>query len=205
MQIKKRTYILGIVLGVSLMIAIYSIFSIALSSKNKKNSLNLENEIAKLKIENDTLQNENLDLKQNIENLEEKSQSQGKEVIIEIKEDMTNDQIADELIKNKIYSHKDDIMMLLELINIDNSDYTLMLEIDGIVKYGGDFILNLNRLTSMAEESSNTLVNSGYVQDKEAFEHLLYLENYNQGIKRGNKTFKQDSSLREISNILTSD
>ena len=63
-----------------------------------------------------TLEIENKSLLEKIEKYESGFEET---VEIEIKEEMTYSEIADSLIENEIYPHKNDLLMILELINYD--------------------------------------------------------------------------------------
>lgn len=199
MDTNRKIYILGVILGVSISIVTFLIASLFL--KNNFNNQKFEEEIKALKIENESLKKENEENNKDLKVEEDKKDR--KQVKILIDENMTNSDIANLLVEKNIYPHKKDIMMLLELIKIKNKDYTFMLEIDGIVKYGGDFIINIDRIGKNRKEAAEALNKAGFVEDVEAFENLLYLEHYSNGIVSGEKEFREGMSLMELADVLT--
>lgn len=196
----KSSYVLGVVLGICismlLLITDMLFFRRIFSVKNDKDmvSRNIE---ASLAIENAELKNQIKKLSEK-ENLTTTSQ----EIVIEISEGMTNSEIADLIVNNNIYNHKEDLLFMMEIIRIDGWKYVVSLENDGVMRYGGDFLSNIDSIYNNREFSAQKLQEAGYVQDTKMFEKFISLLNNKEGIKFGIKTFYTGMSLIEVTDVL---
>ena len=110
----RLTYGLGIILGVclSLVVLIFAykngVFHLedntrVLSEQNRK----LEIELAEKNAQIDEM------LKKNSKKTENIPDKKGGKVVVQIKQEMTNEQIANIIVKNGINKHKNDLMILL--------------------------------------------------------------------------------------------
>lgn len=207
MNLSKYYYILGIAIGICITLIFSMIIgkqTIIQTNENTVKIAALEKEKKKIDIENAALKKENAELKKKTQTQEQagKNDAKGKEVKLSITKDMNRSAIADLLVKNGVYSHKNDLMMIFEIININSRAYTLVLEDAGVMKYGGDFLWNLSSISQNSSTAADLLAKKGYVEDIDAFKKYIYLSSYTGGIKYGNKTFRENMSLREIADVL---
>lgn len=203
MSQNKKVYLLGISLGITislLLVIVFGFINKATLIKETRQLEALNKQIEELNNQNATLLSENNNLNTKIQELQ--AEEQQKEVVIDINKGMKLSEIADVLIQNKVYPHKKDLMIMLEFVNIKNREYTIALENANVMRYGGDFLWNISSLNKNLSKGTNYLINKGYVEDAEAFNRIVTLENHNKGINYGQKTFKTGMSLDEIAEVL---
>lgn len=207
----KTAYLLGIFLGVSLSILAYLIFGgtnqVDLPNDNNQNK---QEEVSKLMDENQSLKTQVVQKEEEIQLLNEKLEGksststtvENKKVILDIKSDMTNSQIADLLIENGIYPHKNDLLMLLEMLKFNRFEYAKAMQEGGYLSNAQSFSDLLKEIETNQYAISDYLKNKKLVQDSGSFMKIIYLLDINNGIKYGKKEFDTNSSLRHISDIL---
>ena len=199
----RLTYGLGIILGVclSLVVLIFAykngVFHLedntrVLSEQNRK----LEIELAEKNAQIDEMLNKN---SKKTENIPDKK---GGKVVVQIKQEMTNEQIANIIVKNGIYKHKNDLMMLLEMLNFNRLKYANILEENGAISSSYSLNNELSQLENNQYISAEYLYNKKMIQDKASFMKIVYLMSPSVSIKYGKKEFVKDSSLREIGDVL---
>ncbi|MBP2026428.1 cell division protein YceG involved in septum cleavage [Acetoanaerobium pronyense] len=206
------SYIMGFTMG-----ALVILMSLGLSSSlelqiNKPLALNKNSqEVETISIE----QEDNLvkDLQEKINSLEtenksllakiEKNESESEETVeIEIKDEMTYSKIADSLIEHEIYSHKNDLLMLLELINYDKLKGAESMRNNGIIYNVNTHKELLNNLETHNTKILEGLKKDGIIQSAEDFGKLTYLFRKDIKTNPGIKEFRKNSSLREIADKL---
>ena len=212
-NIFKQSYFLGMSMGICISILIVIIF-FSFDKTSSKERAKLINENADLKsqlIEKDTKKEElNIsinDLKMKNTEKKEKSETDktdAEKIVLDIRQDMSNSQIADLLVENEIYTHKNDILLIMEILNFDRYRYSEVLEKYGYIS--GSYELNqaLKQIENSQYGVTDALYSSGLVKDKNSFMKLLYLFDINNRIKYGQKQFNKNSSLREVCDILIS-
>lgn len=197
--------------------ALVILMSLGLSSSlelqiNKPLALNKNSqEVETISIE----QEDNLvkDLQEKINSLEtenksllakiEKNESESEETVeIEIKDEMTYSKIADSLIEHEIYSHKNDLLMLLELINYDKLKGAESMRNNGIIYNVNTHKELLNNLETHNTKILEGLKKDGIIQSAEDFGKLTYLFRKDIKTNPGIKEFRKNSSLREIADKL---
>ena len=157
----RLTYGLGIILGVclSLVVLIFAykngVFHLedntrVLSEQNRK----LEIELAEKNAQIDEM------LKKNSKKTENIPDKKGGKVVVQIKQEMTNEQIANIIVKNGIYKHKNDLMMLLEMLNFNRLKYANILEENGAIS--SSYSLN-NELSQL---ENNQYISAEYLYNK---------------------------------------
>ena len=197
--------------------ALVILMSLGLSSSlelqiNKPLALNKNSqEVETISIE----QEDNLvkDLQEKINSLEtenksllakiEKNESESEETVeIEIKDEMTYSEIADSLIEHEIYSHKNDLLMLLELINYDKLKGAESMRNNGIIYNVNTHKELLNNLETHNDKILEALRKDSLIQSPEDFGKLTYLFRKDIKTSPGIKVFRKNSSLREIADKL---
>lgn len=144
-----------------------------------------------------TLEIENKSLIEKIEKYESEET-----VEIEIKEEMTYSEIADSLIEHEIYSHKNDLLMLLELINYDKLKGAESMRNNGIIYNVNTHKELLNNLETHNDKILEALRKDGLIQNTEDFGKITYLFRKDIKTSPGIKVFRKNSSLREIADKL---
>lgn len=133
----------------------------------------------------------------------EKYESEYEETVeIEIKEEMTYSEIADTLVENEIYPHKNDLLMLLELINYDKLKGAESMRNNGIIYNVNTHKELLNNLETHNDKILEALRKDGLIQSTEDFGKLTYLFRKDIKTNPGIKAFRTNSSLREIADKL---
>lgn len=146
-----------------------------------------------------TLEIENKSLLEKIEKYESGSEET---VEIEIKEEMTYSEIADSLIENEIYPHKNDLLMILELINYDKLKGAESMRNNGIIYNVNTHKELLNNLETHNDKILEALRKDSLIQSPEDFGKLTYLFRKDIKTSPGIKVFRKNSSLREIADKL---
>lgn len=146
-----------------------------------------------------TLEIENKSLLEKLEKYESGSEET---VEIEIKEEMTYSEIADSLIENEIYPHKNDLLMILELINYDKLKGAESMRNNGIIYNVNTHKELLNNLETHNDKILEALRKDSLIQSPEDFGKLTYLFRKDIKISPGIKVFRKNSSLREIADKL---
>ncbi len=201
MEKKLSAYILGVAMGI-IIITFFNVF-ILNTNTYEKELVDLKESYSALLEEKNNIQTQ-LDTK--IKELEDKEAEQKTEVEepaeveIVIEQNESHKKIADKLVEANIYPHKNDIMLILEILEYDKLEAEKYLVDYGVVSK------HTNILRIYDEKSSkirDVLSKERVIEDKDAFAKFQYMMNNNTGIKAGTKTFKVNSSLREIVDVLS--
>ena len=200
MEKKIATYLLGVAMGIIIMAFLnVLIFD---TNTNEKVLLDLKKSYESLLEEKSNLQAQ-LDLKADETDDKEANDKETKEQAeaeIVINQNDSHDEIADKLVEGNIYSHKNDIMLILEILEYDKLDAEKYLVDYGIVPK------HTNALKLYDEKSlriREVLAKEKVIVDEDAFEKFQYMIDRSTKIKPGTKSFKVNSSLREIVDVLS--
>ena len=195
MEKKIATYLLGVAMGIIIMAFLnVLIFD---TNTNEKVLLDLKKSYESLLEEKSNLQAQ-LDLK--ADETDDKEANEPAEAEIVINQNDSHDEIADKLVEGNIYSHKNDIMLILEILEYDKLDAEKYLVDYGIVPK------HTNALKLYDEKSlriREVLAKEKVIVDEDAFEKFQYMIDRSTKIKPGTKSFKVNSSLREIVDVLS--
>ena len=203
----KLSYLLGIFLGISVTILFFTVFS----SKNSNTAdINIQND--KLILENNELKSqisqkdkdiEDLTKNTNTKNNEQKTEVLAKTKLkLDIKKSMSHSEIADLLVSKGIYPHKNDLMMLMEMINFDRAKYSSKMLEGGYISSADSLNLALSEIETNQYALSDYLGRRNLVEDSASFMKIIYIMDINNKIKYGIKEFETNSSLRQISDVL---
>lgn len=133
----------------------------------------------------------------------EKYESVAEETVeIEIKKEMTYSEIADTLIENEIYPHKNDLLMIIELINYDKLKGAESMGNNGIIYNVNTYRELLNNIENNNDKILESLRKDGVIQSVRDFGKLTYLFRKDIKMNPGIKVFRKNSSLREIADKL---
>lgn len=205
MEKKIATYLLGVAMGIIIMAFLnVLIFD---TNTNEKALLDLKKSYESLLEEKTNLQAQ-LDLKAdeaddkeaNDKEANDKETKEQAEAEIVINQNDSHDEIADKLVEGNIYSHKNDIMLILEILEYDKLEAEKYLVDYGIVPK------HTNALKLYDEKSlriREVLSKEKVIVDEDAFEKFQYMIDRSTKIKPGTKSFKVNSSLREIVDVLS--
>ena len=200
MEKKIATYLLGVAMGIIIMAFLnVLIFD---TNTNEKALLDLKKSYESLLEEKSNLQAQ-LDLKADETDDKEANDKETKEQAeaeIVINQNDSHDEIADKLVEGNIYSHKNDIMLILEILEYDKLEAEKYLVDYGIVPK------HTNALKLYDEKSlriREVLAKEKVIVDEDAFEKFQYMIDRSTKIKPGTKSFKVNSSLREIVDVLS--
>lgn len=200
MEKKIATYLLGVAMGIIIMAFLnVLIFD---TNTNEKALLDLKKSYESLLEEKNNLQAQ-LDLKADETDDKEANDKETKEQAeaeIVINQNDSHDEIADKLVEGNIYSHKNDIMLILEILEYDKLEAEKYLVDYGIVPK------HTNALKLYDEKSlriREVLAKEQVIVDEDAFEKFQYMIDRSTKIKPGTKSFKVNSSLREIVDVLS--
>ncbi len=213
----KLSYLLGIFLGMSLTILFFIIFA---QKNSVPSNINIQND--KLILENTELKSQISQKDKEIEELtkkinanqkntqESKAKNDGQKsdviskvkVKLDIKKGMTNSEIADLLVSKGIYPHKNDLMMLMEMINFDRVKYSKQMQDSGYISSADNFNLALKEIETNQYALSDYLSRRGLVEDSASFMKVIYILDINNTLRYGVKEFETNSSLRQISDVL---
>lgn len=200
MEKKIATYLLGVAMGIIIMAFLnVLIFD---TNTNEKALLDLKKSYESLLEEKTNLQAQ-LDLKADEADDKEANDKETKEQAeaeIVINQNDSHDEIADKLVEGNIYSHKNDIMLILEILEYDKLEAEKYLVDYGIVPK------HTNALKLYDEKSlriREVLAKEKVIVDEDAFEKFQYMIDRSTKIKPGTKSFKVNSSLREIVDVLS--
>ena len=200
MEKKIATYLLGVAMGIIIMAFLnVLIFD---TNTNEKALLDLKKSYESLLEEKSNLQAQ-LDLKADETDDKEANDKETKEQAeaeIVINQNDSHDEIADKLVEGKIYPHKNDIMLILEILEYDKLEAEKYLVDYGIVPK------HTNALKLYDEKSlriREVLAKEQVIVDEDAFEKFQYMIDRSTKIKPGTKSFKVNSSLREIVDVLS--
>jgi ABC-type Na+ efflux pump permease subunit len=200
MEKKIATYLLGVAMGIIIMAFLnVLIFD---TNTNEKALLDLKKSYESLLEEKNNLQAQ-LDLKADETDDKEANDKETKEQAeaeIVINQNDSHDKIADKLVESKIYPHKNDIMLILEILEYDKLEAEKYLVDYGIVPK------HTNALKLYDEKSlriREVLAKEKVIVDEDAFEKFQYMIDRSTKIKPGTKSFKVNSSLREIVDVLS--
>ena len=205
MEKKIATYLLGVAMGIIIMAFLnVLIFD---TNTNEKALLDLKKSYESLLEEKTNLQAQ-LDLKAdeaddkeaNDKEANDKETKEQAEAEIVINQNDSHDEIADKLVEGNIYPHKNDIMLILEILEYDKLEAEKYLVDYGIVPK------HTNALKLYDEKSlriREVLAKEQVIVDEDAFEKFQYMIDRSTKIKPGTKSFKVNSSLREIVDVLS--
>ena len=200
MEKKIATYLLGVAMGIIIMAFLnVLIFD---TNTNEKVLLDLKKSYESLLEEKNNLQAQ-LDLKADETDDKEANDKEIKEQAeaeIFINQNDSHDEIADKLVEGNIYPHKNDIMLILEILEYDKLEAEKYLVDYGIVPK------HTNALKLYDEKSlriREVLAKEQVIVDEDAFEKFQYMIDRSTKIKPGTKSFKVNSSLREIVDVLS--
>ena len=200
MEKKIATYLLGVAMGIIIMAFLnVLIFD---TNTNEKALLDLKKSYESLLEEKSNLQAQ-LDLKADETDDKEANDKETKEQAeaeIFINQNDSHDEIADKLVEGNIYPHKNDIMLILEILEYDKLEAEKYLVDYGIVPK------HTNALKLYDEKSlriREVLAKEQVIVDEDAFEKFQYMIDRSTKIKPGTKSFKVNSSLREIVDVLS--
>lgn len=205
MEKKIATYLLGVAMGIIIMAFLnVLIFD---TNTNEKALLDLKKSYESLLEEKNNLQAQ-LDLKAdeaddkeaNDKEANDKETKEQAEAEIVINQNDSHDEIADKLVEGNIYPHKNDIMLILEILEYDKLEAEKYLVDYGIVPK------HTNALKLYDEKSlriREVLAKEQVIVDEDAFEKFQYMIDRSTKIKPGTKSFKVNSSLREIVDVLS--
>lgn len=200
MEKKIATYLLGVAMGIIIMAFLnVLIFD---TNTNEKALLDLKKSYESLLEEKNNLQAQ-LDLKADETDDKEANDKETKEQAeaeIVINQNDSHDEIADKLVESNIYPHKNDIMLILEILEYDKLEAEKYLVDYGIVPK------HTNALKLYDEKSlriREVLAKEQVIVDEDAFEKFQYMIDRSTKIKPGTKSFKVNSSLREIVDVLS--
>ena len=200
MEKKIATYLLGVAMGIIIMAFLnVLIFD---TNTNEKALLDLKKSYESLLEEKSNLQAQ-LDLKADETDDKEandKEANEPAEAEIVINQNDSHEVIADKLVESNIYPHKNDIMLILEILEYDKLEAEKYLVDYGIVPK------HTNALKLYDEKSlriREVLAKEQVIVDEDAFEKFQYMIDRSTKIKPGTKSFKVNSSLREIVDVLS--
>lgn len=200
MEKKIATYLLGVAMGIIIMAFLnVLIFD---TNTNEKALLDLKKSYESLLEEKSNLQAQ-LDLKADETDDKEANDKETKEQAeaeIVINQNDSHEVIADKLVESNIYPHKNDIMLILEILEYDKLEAEKYLVDYGIVPK------HTNALKLYDEKSlriREVLAKEQVIVDEDAFEKFQYMIDRSTKIKPGTKSFKVNSSLREIVDVLS--
>ena len=200
MEKKIATYLLGVAMGIIIMAFLnVLIFD---TNTNEKALLDLKKSYESLLEEKNNLQAQ-LDLKADVTDdidANDKETKEQAEAEIVINQNDSHDEIADKLVEGNIYPHKNDIMLILEILEYDKLEAEKYLVDYGIVPK------HTNALKLFDEKSlriREVLAKEKVIVDEDAFEKFQYMIDRSTKIKPGTKIFKVNSSLREIVDVLS--
>ncbi|MBP9561972.1 MAG: hypothetical protein KBE21_01055 [Acetoanaerobium sp.] len=200
MEKKIATYLLGVAMGIIIMAFLnVLIFD---TNTNEKALLDLKKSYESLLEEKNNLQAQ-LDLKADVTDdidANDKETKEQAEAEIVINQNDSHDEIADKLVEGNIYPHKNDIMLILEILEYDKLEAEKYLVDYGIVPK------HTNALKLYDEKSlriREVLAKEQVIVDEDAFEKFQYMIDRSTKIKPGTKSFKVNSSLREIVDVLS--
>ena len=195
MEKKIATYLLGVAMGIIIMAFLnVLIFD---TNTNEKALLDLKKSYESLLDEKNNLQAQ-LDLK--ADETYDKEANEPAEAEIVINQNDSHEVIADKLVESNIYPHKNDIMLILEILEYDKLEAEKYLVDYGIVPK------HTNALKLYDEKSlriREVLAKEQVIVDEDAFEKFQYMIDRSTKIKPGTKSFKVNSSLREIVDVLS--
>ena len=200
MEKKIATYLLGVAMGIIIMAFLnVLIFD---TNTNEKALLDLKKSYESLLEEKNNLQAQ-LDLKADVTDdidANDKETKEQAEAEIVINQNDSHEVIADKLVESNIYPHKNDIMLILEILEYDKLEAEKYLVDYGIVPK------HTNALKLFDEKSlriREVLAKEKVIVDEDAFEKFQYMIDRSTKIKPGTKIFKVNSSLREIVDVLS--
>ena len=200
MEKKIATYLLGVAMGIIIMAFLnVLIFD---TNTNEKALLDLKKSYESLLDEKNNLQAQ-LDLKADVTDdidANDKETKEQAEAEIVINQNDSHDEISDKLVEGNIYPHKNDIMLILEILEYDKLEAEKYLVDYGIVPK------HTNALKLYDEKSlriREVLAKEKVIVDEDAFEKFQYMIDRSTKIKPGTKSFKVNSSLREIVDVLS--
>ena len=200
MEKKIATYLLGVAMGIIIMAFLnVLIFD---TNTNEKALLDLKKSYESLLDEKNNLQAQ-LDLKADVTDdidANDKETKEQAEAEIVINQNDSHDEISDKLVEGNIYPHKNDIMLILEILEYDKLEAEKYLVDYGIVPK------HTNALKLYDEKSlriREVLAKEQVIVDEDAFEKFQYMIDRSTKIKPGTKSFKVNSSLREIVDVLS--
>lgn len=212
----KINFLIGLVLGINLSVVTFNLYNMNhaandTAAKYKKDDKQ-QVELATVKEENDRLKEEIASLKSsageqhsqlNDADYDASVYESTETVALDITDDMSYESIADLLVQNGVYSYKNDLLMVIELLQFNRHDFSQVMQKYGIISSADTLDNMLKQIETRSSAVAGALYTEKLIQDKKAFMKLIYLADINRGIKYGKKTFKKNSSLREICDVLS--
>ncbi|MDO4719276.1 MAG: hypothetical protein Q4A78_01310 [Peptostreptococcaceae bacterium] len=126
-----------------------------------------------------------------------------KEIVrITIREPIRYEEIAEDLVANGVYPHKNDLLMLMEMIHYDKYKGAKALAEAELIKDQPSHRRILSKYDSERYAIRKTLLAKELIQDEEAFSKLLFLFDGATRIQPGEKSFPKGISLREVADVL---
>lgn len=190
------TYLLGVAMGIIVMLSINMIFSQPNDLEDKLG--HLQGAYDKLLDEKTLLEKNNQDLISNKAELEKNSENI--EIKIKVSPKDTHEQIAQNLVDQKIYPYKNDIMLILEMLDYDKIEAEKYLVDYGITS---KHAIVLKKYDEERIKIGEILLKEKVIENMDAFKKIQYILDSNTKTIPGDKIFKQNSSLREIVDVLT--
>lgn len=203
-------YCMGLSMGILLLTLLVSFlggfsvsndsFSIQAQKMMSQENNKLLEEIESLKVQNQEL-SQQLEVQQDV-SVNPEAATEQKTVKILISEPIVYQDIAKRLVKEQVYLHENDLLMLMEMLHYDKLKGTKALAEKKIIndEYGHRNILR--KYDNARHEMKSVLFEKGLIQDEEAFAKILYLLDTDTKIIPGEKEFTTGMSLREIADVL---
>lgn len=187
MEKKIATYLLGVAMGIIIMAFLnVLIFD---TNTNEKALLDLKKSYESLLEEKNNLQAQ-LDLKADVTDdidANDKETKEQAEAEIVINQNDSHDEISDKLVEGNIYPHKNDIMLILEILEYDKLEAEKYLVDYGIVPK------HTNALKLYDEKSlriREVLAKEKVIVDEDAFEKFQYMIDRSTKLNRELKALK---------------
>lgn len=197
---KVATYLLGVAMGIIVMLSINVFFSQPNDLEDKL--VNLQSDYDKLLDEKMLLEKEHQEITSNTElepKLDSEKDSENIEIKILVSDKDTHEQIAQNLVDQKIYPYKNDLMLILEMLEYDKVEAEKYLVDYGITS---KHAIALKKYDEERIKIGEVLLKEKVIKNIDAFKKFQYILDENTKIIPGDKIFKQNSSLREIVDVL---
>lgn len=222
---KKRmvtAYLMGLSMGLLVFLLLFSL----IGDPQKQSLFSEEKALKEMQLENEGLRAENERIKaeaaqqkelfsksgeasavtdEKREEAEDNPKESAKEkeiAFITIREPIRYEEIAEDLVKNDVYPHKNDLLMLMEMIHYDKHSGAKALAEAEVIQDQQSHRRILSKYDSERYAIRKTLLSKELIQDEEAFSKLLFLFDSATRIQPGEKSFPKGISLREVADIL---
>lgn len=203
-------YLLGLTMGILLFYSVGSFFggkflweSTAKTENMVVDQESMIKDIEKLESENARLK-EMLDEKSqdHEEDTEKQEKMETSSVELVVESPLNFEKIAEDLVENGVYPHKNDLLMVMEMIQYNKLQGVKVLSEKGIILDGRGHKNILTSYDTHRYAIRKILKQEGLIQDEEAFSKVLYLLDSGSVIKPGKKIFNKNISLREVADVL---